>query len=224
MAISLKEKQMNPQIEQVSLQVDAGSLSAIKVSNFLSKEERDALFESVCKHQNLFQPLGPPDPDGGGTLHISLESEHITSPEIEQLLQACETLANCMKKVLPQVFDKLGVEPFPVSEIPLSIGNGLDGHTGSPHTDESGGRFKISLLYYLHKHPKVFQGGALEFFKADANLPRGYREKALSKIEHDDNLLVAFPSETYHGVTDVSLDSTKFEDGRFVIVGFLGPK
>jgi hypothetical protein len=194
------------------------------VSNFLSKEERDDLFKSICEHQNLFQPLGSTIPDGGGTLHISLEPENITTPENEQLQKAFGTLSERMKKLLPQVFDALAVKPFPVTEIPLSIGNGLDRHTGSPHTDECGGRYKISVLYYLHKKPKAFRGGALEFFKKDASSNMGHQKKPFVRLEHEDNLLIAFPSETYHGVTDVSLDSTKFEDGRFVIVGFLGPK
>jgi len=197
---------------------------ALKVPNFLTKEERDDLFASICTHQNLFQPLGIPDPDGGGTLHISLEPENIHSPEVEALQNACRIVSDRMLEILPQVFETLAVDPFPVSQINLSIGNGLDGHTGSPHTDESGGRNKVSLLYYLHKNPKIFEGGALEFFKKEEDSQLGYNESAFAKIEHEDNLFIAFPSETFHGVTDLSLDSTQFEDGRFVIVGFIGPK
>ncbi len=208
---------------KIPLAPESKSKHALKVSNFLLKEERDALFETVCKHQSVFKHLGLPDPDGGGTLHVSLGPESNGSSGIEYVRKACECLANRIEELLPKIFEVLDMEPFPVAKIPLSIGNGLHGHTGSVHTDESGGRHKISLLYYFHKVPKVFQGGALEFFAANEDSPKGHHENAFEKIEHEDNLLIAFPSETYHGVTDVFLDSTKFEDGRFIIVGFLGP-
>ena len=211
---------MNPQFEQIPLHANSEEKNALKISNFLLKEERDELFESVCKHRNVFKPLGTLDPDGG-TFHVSLGSESDGSPGIEFVRKACECVSNRIQKLLPKIFKTLNIKPFPVSKIPLSIGNGLNGHTGSVHTDESGGRFKISLLYYFHKVPKVFEGGALELFATDKDSHVGYHEKAFAKIEHEDNVLIAFPSETFHGVTDVNLDSTAFEEGRFVIVGFL---
>jgi hypothetical protein len=194
----------------------------VEISNFLSKEERDTLFDTICVHQKQFQYLSIPDEHGGGSLHLSLGPETSDRSELEPLRKACECLSNGILKLLPKVFDELGIEPFPVSQIPLSITNGLNGHTGAPHADESGGRFKISVLYYLHNSPKAFHGGDFELYKTDSDSPKGHKEQAFVHIKHQDNLLVAFPSATYHGVTDVTLDSTEFEDGRFVIVGFLG--
>ncbi len=37
-------------------------------------------------------------------------------------------------------------------------------------------------------------------------------------------LLLAFTSDTYHGVTEVCNGSGQFEDNRFVAVSFLGPQ
>ena len=194
----------------------------LQIPDFLPQQERDTLFDTVCKYQKAFQYLGIPNPDGSGTLHIPDKSEIPEAPEAEIVRKACKCLSDHILKLLPEIFEKLQIEPFPVPQIPLSIMNGLNGHTGSVHNDESGGRFKIPLLYYLHKTPKAFQGGALELFETDADNQNGYKEEAFAKIEHDDNLLIAFPSKTYHGVTDVSMNSTNFEDGRFIVVGFLG--
>ena len=219
---SEKSKKESSGFDLIPVVFGAQTKHVLKVSNFLLKEERDHLLETVCTHQSAFKPLGIPDPDGGGTLHLSLGPENNGSSEIEPIRKVCEPLANKIEALLPKIFEMLGVNPFPISKIPLSIGNGLNGHTGSVHNDESGGRFKISILYYFHKIPKVFQGGALELFATDEDAQDGYEKSPFAKIEHEDNLLIAFPSETYHGVTDVTLDSTKFEEGRFVIVGFLG--
>jgi Rps23 Pro-64 3,4-dihydroxylase Tpa1-like proline 4-hydroxylase len=197
-------------------------LHALTISDFLSKEERDTLFDTVCNNQNAFHYLNTPDGNSGGTLHLATPQESTDNAAATRIRQACKSISTRIQNILPELFPKLGIEPFSVAEIPLSVMNGLDGHTGSIHTDESGGRHKISLLYYFHKTPKAFQGGALELFETDEKSPNGYKEQAFAKIEHQDNVLIAFPSETFHGVTDVTMDSTAFEDGRFVVVGFLG--
>ena len=64
----------------------------------------------------------------------------------------------------------------------------------------------------------------LEFFATDGESPTGHRDEVLAMLEQKDNLLVAFPSQTFHGVTGVQCDSDDFADGRFVVVGFLGPQ
>lgn len=197
-------------------------LHVVTISDFLSNEERDTLFDTVCDNQNAFQYLSTPDGNGGGTLHLATPQESTDNEAATRIRKACECISTRIQNTLPELFPKLGIEPFSVAEVPLSVMNGLDGHTGGTHTDESGGRFKISLLYYFHKRPKAFQGGALELFETDEKSPNGYNEQAFAKIEHQDNLLIAFPSDTFHGVTDVTMDSNSFENGRFVVVGFLG--
>lgn len=194
----------------------------IKIANFLSQQERDTLFDSVCANQESFQHIGIPDADMGGSLHLSLKPEKHERSEVVHIREACECLSNRIMKILPKLFTNLGVEPFPVSQIPLSLINGLNGHKGTPHNDESGGRFKISLLYYFNRVPKAFRGGALEFYETDAMLQSGHSDEVFARIEHEDNSLIVFPSQTYHGVTDVQLDSDEFEDGRFLAVAFLG--
>ena len=193
----------------------------IQIPNFLSQQERNALFDTVCANQEAFQFIGLPNSNKSVSLHLHLGPEKPDDPKVMYIREACDVLSERIKNLFPNLFPTLGVKPFPVSQIPLSIMNGLNGHKGDPHMDESGGRFKISLLYYFNKVPKVFQGGVLEFYETDANFQRGHRDKASIKIEHEDNLLIAFASDTYHGVSPVQLDSAEFEDGRFVVVGFL---
>lgn len=159
-----------------------------------------------------------------GSLYLSLESDGCDRSGIGPVRKACEFLSERILELLPTLFTALGVEPFAVSEIPLTLVNGLDGHRGSPHADSIDGRFRISLLYYFHRTPEAFRGGDLEFYDADTGSSKGHSDEPLTKIDHEDNLLIAFPSQSFHAVTDVQCDSDDFADGRFSAIGFLGPK
>lgn len=116
----------------------------------------------------------------------------------------------------------LAVDPFVVTEMPLTLVNGLDGHCGLPHADSLDGRYRISLLYYFHRTPKAFRGGDLEFYETNPSSPNGHSEAALAGIDYEDNLLIAFPSHIFHGITDVRCESDDFADGRFAAISFLG--
>lgn len=210
------------QLQPIISITDLKSNNIIQIPGFLPKAERDKLFDTVCAKQKAFHRISTPGSDIKGALHLSLKPKNSEDSETALIRETCEYLSKCIMKILPKLFTSLGIEPFPVSHIPLSLINGFDGHTSLPHTDDSDGRLKITLLYYFSKIPKAFRGGALEFYETDATRQSGHSDKAVVKIEHEDNLLIAFPSQTYHGVTDVELDSIEFEDGRFVVVGFLG--
>ena len=100
--------------------------------------------------------------------------------------------------------------------------NGLDGHCGLPHADSYDDRYRISLLYYFHRVPRAFRGGDLEFYDVDTASPKGHSDETLATIVQEDNLLIAFSSQTFHGITDVRCDSDDFADGRFAAIAFLG--
>ncbi len=213
--------EQTPSVLSVS---DSKSVRMVQIAHFMPKHERDALYNAVCANQGTFQQLETPGGDGGPALYLSLESTAFDRPGVTPVREACTFLSNRIREVLPSLFTALAVEPFAVPEIPLNLVNGLDGHFGFPHADSTNGRFRISLLYYFHRVPKAFRGGALEFYAADAESPKGHSDDVHTRIEHQDNLLIAFPSHTFHGITDVRCDSDDFADGRFTAIGFLGPK
>lgn len=195
-----------------------GSVRIAHCPQFLPVKDRDVLFQAACANQELFNPPGGADSAVGSTQYWSDERD----TEDNILREAIEILRANILDRLPSIFRVLGVEPFPVPQIPLSLIHGLDGHSGSPHADSIDGRYIISLLYYFHSDPKVFRGGDLELYETDAGSASGHRVEPLARIENEDNLLLAFKSKTYHGVTDVQCDSGEFADGRFVAVSFLG--
>ena len=211
----------NEQQSGLNLASVSESVTIEEIAQFLPAHDHDELYRAACTHRELFLPPGGVGSAVGGSLYWSLETVGESS-EGNQLGEAVDALGKRILDRLPSLFTALGVEPFPVSRIPISLIHGLDGHSGIPHSDSSGGRFKISLLYYFHRTPKAFRGGDLEIYGTVPGSETGHSDEPLMKIEFEDNLLLAFPSETFHGVTEVSCDSSEFADGRFVAVAFLG--
>ena len=190
----------------------------VTIDQFLPEQERNAVFDAICASHKQFKATsysGKPS-----SFFLSLESEKLTADPLIKHLH--ERLSKRIKDQLPALFSALNISPFPVETLSLTIINGLNGHCGLPHSDESGGQYSISLLYYFHKVPKAFCGGDLEFYDTDPSTAHGHAASPYGKIKYTDNLLIAFPSHIFHGITTVQCDRGDFEDGRFVAVVFLG--
>jgi hypothetical protein len=70
----------------------------------------------------------------------------------------------------------------------------------------------VTLVYYVHREPAAFTGGALTLIEAG--------ERVTVQPKH--NRAVIFPSITFHEVEPVSMESEKFEDGRFSLNYWMG--
>jgi SM-20-related protein len=201
---------------------DLGRIPAVKITRFLPESQRDALYAAVCTNQAALQRLGASGSDAGGSFILPLEPGGTDAPGVTPIRDASDFLIQGILQLLPSLFTALDIEPFAVSRVPMTLVNGLDGHCGLPHADSTDDRYRISLLYYFHRLPRAFRGGDLEFYTEDPEFAQGDSEKAIARIEQQDNLLIAFPSNTFHGITDVCCDSSDFADGRFAAVVFLG--
>jgi len=208
-----------PGITPVSL---LRSVRAVKISRFLPMRERDALYAAACANQVAFQPPGGSGSEVGGSLYLSLEPNGCDGPGVAPVREASEFLSKRILEILPSLFRALEIEQFAVSEMPLTLVNGLDGHCGLPHADSIDGRYRISLLYYFHREPRAFRGGDLEIYEANPASPNDNEYETLARIDQEDNQLIAFPSQTFHGITEVRCDSDDFADGRFAAIAFLG--
>ena len=73
----------------------------------------------------------------------------------------------------------------------------------------------LSAVYYFHREPKGFDGGALRIYRwggGDEADPNNYRD-----LEPADNRLAVFLSWTRHEVRPVNCPSGRFEDYRFAL-------
>ena len=202
--------------------IEVGPLKVVRVSQLLPKHERESLYDAVCHEQEAFKTLNFPGSIDGMTKYLKFESNGEVGTNAILTHKAYKVLCNRIIDQLPALFEMLDIEPFDISNVPLTFNNSSHGHFGNPHVDSVNGQYQISLLYYFHGLPKKFRGGDLEFYSHDDGSPKGYSHDPIIKIDFEDNLLIAFVSETFHGVTEVLSDSDEFGDGRFVAVGFLG--
>lgn len=73
------------------------------------------------------------------------------------------------------------------------------------------GERRIGCLYYFYREPKQFSGG--EFIL--------YCDGKKHVIEPESGTMVLFPVTLRHEVYPISVPSKRFEDGRFVLAGFI---
>lgn len=220
-AIEKDYRTINTQQNNTSL-IKSDQVKIIRIPQFLSKEDNDALYKAVCKEKNTFKSYKFSESDTKTTTFLELSSKSNNNLDTILTQKAYNILTKQIIKQLPFIFNTLNIPPFPVSEIPLTFVNCSDGHYGTPHTDSINGQYQISVLYYFNCVPKIFKGGDLQIFDTDDNSSKGYNSEPLFTVNFENNILLAFPSETFHGITKVQSNSKKFSDGRFIAVGFLG--
>jgi Rps23 Pro-64 3,4-dihydroxylase Tpa1-like proline 4-hydroxylase len=224
----LTMKSLNNQFKEVkqeSLRVfESKSIKVVSISDFLPINERDALYEAVCVEQEEFKNFNPILPDIKATRFLDLSSDKVNKVKTILTERANKELSKRIVEKLPSLLGALNIKPFTVSDIQLSFVNCPDGHYGAPHADSTNGLYDVSILYYFSSLPKVFRGGDLEVFANDNNSSTGHGSEPVFTINFEDNLLIAFDSKTFHGVTKVLSDSINFKDNRFIAVGFLSSK
>ena len=127
--------------------------------------------------------------------------------------------------LLPDILPRLGMAPFTPGLFDLHVRAYLDGHFFKVHTDTRRDRPDIAsrvvtVVYYLHRTPRAYTGGALLLFDTDPDTGRFTRSR-FTQIVPEDGTLVAFPSHAYHCVTPVRCASEDFGDSRFVLNAFI---
>jgi Rps23 Pro-64 3,4-dihydroxylase Tpa1-like proline 4-hydroxylase len=111
---------------------------------------------------------------------------------------------------LPEIQARFGID-LERPEIELYVHAYNDGTRFARHSDAHGGgnwRRRISCVYYLHRRPRGFEGGALIVYDG-----RG-RAHSLEPVH---NSAIFFPSHLIHEVLPVTCQSGDFEDSRFAI-------
>ncbi|WP_338167155.1 2OG-Fe(II) oxygenase [Vibrio sp. 10N] len=194
----------------------------VMINNLLTGSQKTLLFESILHLERAFSSPGEQNLQQQSCVYLELDSPLSEVPSDSALIKALNELKQTITRLLPALFSELELIPFTVPNIKFSIANGRNGHYGLPHNDTCEGRYQLSLLYYLHKHPKPFEGGQLQLFSDDESSHMLDDTFAKATISPCDNTLLAFRSETFHGVTEVVSESDEFSDGRFVIIAFIG--
>jgi hypothetical protein len=126
-------------------------------------------------------------------------------------------LSGCVTGLVPQLVRDLPLTPFTVGALEMELVAYNDGAHFAVHTDtytgERGRRGDrvLSGVYYFHREPKMFSGGALRLHKL------GESSGSFPDIAPEQNSFVAFHSWWPHEVLPVACPSRDFADSRFAV-------
>lgn len=117
-----------------------------------------------------------------------------------------------------------GYEPFEQGAVQMNIAGHADGGFFKAHADRGPeGHMswyrRATFLYYFHKRPRRFTGGDLLLI--DTDLATQSHGPSYTRITPDDGRLLLFPSDFYHQVTPVAMESDDIEDARLAITGWI---
>ncbi len=156
-----------------------------------------------------------------GSLRLAVEPEVRRSRVLGDLGPLRPVLKRRLLDRFERLVDDLGVEPFVAGHVEVELAAHNDGDRFVLHTDtyrgenrpERGDRM-VSGVYYFHREPKAFSGGALRLHRFGATLesPQDFVE-----VEPEQNSLVVFPSWAPHEVRPVACPSKAFADSRFSV-------
>ena len=186
----------------------------VQIDNFLTVEEKNRLIDYVLKHEPDFVSTST----STGDLDYRRSMILYSFPEFSQLI------TKRIHAILPDVFRKLKLSPFPVSEIETQLTSHNDGNYYKIHNDngspETANR-EFTYVYYFYREPKSFSGGELKIY--DSKIENNFYVNADSyqTVEPRNNSIVFFLSRYLHEVLPVSCPSKAFADSRFTINGWI---
>lgn len=194
------------------------------INDFLPLELHDELLEWTIAQQSAFQPAGFYYGEGGREHAVDADSrvglKHFGIGPLET--RVGERLLERLDEIMAAAGYR-GPEPRSIEFEITASGEGA--HFG-PHLDiplgagrRTIGRNKgedrmISTVYYFHRLPKGFGGGALRLYRFGIDEEEAAEGDSIA-FEPTRNSLVAFPSFAKHAVERVSCPSGDFADYRF---------
>ncbi len=194
----------------------------VRVTDALPPDDRDRLLALARAHEAAFEPMEVVRADGSG-YRWELDPAQRRQVGLIGREEVADLMRPHLLSRLAEVFDRLLMPPFEVGELNVQMALTHDGHFSKAHVDDGGGRYRVSCIYYFHRHPKAFTGGDLLLF--DTNLADGrYNPMAFTRLVYEDNTLVLFPCPYFHEVTPVRCSSPHFEDGRFAVAAHVGAR
>lgn len=137
------------------------------------------------------------------------------SEKLSDLGPFAATITGRVREALPGMIAALGMTAFTHPRFETELVAHNDGAFYRRHKDTSRAapsaesRRVISAVYYFHRRPKAFTGGALRLYALAGG--------SFADVEPENDALVFFPSFYPHEVMPVSCPSRRFEDSRFAV-------
>ncbi|HEX5182614.1 MAG TPA: 2OG-Fe(II) oxygenase [Allosphingosinicella sp.] len=179
--------------------------------DLLDADERGALLQWALANEQRFVPAAL----GGERVDPSVR----LASSLRDLGPLDAIFRERMRDRAAGLVEMLRVSPFALSEIELELVAHNDGahfqrhedtYSGTAHSRR--GERMLSGVYYFHREPKRFSGGALRLYPFGAA-----GEDNGVDIEPEQGRLVVFPSWAAHEVRTVCVPTRAFADSRFAV-------
>lgn len=212
-----REVQQNPviQLPTVSEQGRDDLISRYAlVNNFFTQAENQQLLDYVCEKQAEFVP----------TTTSTNADNYRRSMVLHSFPEFRELIVNKIHQLIPDLLNKLKMEPFTIGEIESQLTAHNDGNFYKVHNDNGSpdtATRVLTYVYYFNREPKAFSGGDLVIY--DSKIQGKYYVKAdtFKTVEPRNNVIVFFHSRYMHEVLPVICPSQSFTDSRFTINGWV---
>ena len=190
-----------------------------RYSGFLSADEREGLLQHALELREKFKPSTLI----GGVIN----PDRRVSEKTRKLGPFRAIFEQKIGAMLDDIFRRTGTRPFEPESYELELVAHGNGAHFKPHTDipfgpgrkplggdKSGTHDRLlSGVYYFHREPKGFSGGALRLYRFGG----GDDPDDWIDIEPEQNSLVVFPTWATHEVRPISCPSGDFADSRFAV-------
>ncbi|MGD1937917.1 MAG: 2OG-Fe(II) oxygenase [Cyanophyceae cyanobacterium] len=190
--------------------------SCVKIENFLSKEENETAFKIALDNQEKFV--------GSSTTTDADDYRRSSVLYATYYENLYHSLRKRLLKMIPTVTKQLNSDPFLVSQVEMQMTAHNDecfykihNDSGSPETETR----VLTYVYYFHREPKAYSGGALRIYETDLLGPATEPSEKFIDVVPDNNTVVLFDSCIKHEVRKVSCPSRKFDNSRFTLNGWL---
>ena len=191
-----------------------------RYSSFLAEDEREGLLGWAMEHRDRFKPAkligGVVDPK------LRISERFLDLGPFRPLFE------RRIETMLDDLFRRTGTRSFEPEFYELELVAHNDGAHFTRHTDipfgpgrkplggdRSGTQDRLlSGVYYFHREPKAFSGGALRLYRFGSN---GDAPNDWIDVEPEQNSLVVFPTWATHEVLPICCPSKDFADSRFAV-------
>ena len=178
--------------------------------DFLAPAAAARLLDHARERRAAFVPTAV---RAGGERRV--DPSHRVSLGLRDLGETGPLLERRLREAANEVTAAIGMTPFATSHVELHLVAHGDGAFYGRHIDtrmasEAKNIRMLSGVYYVHREPKAFTGGALRLHALGAP-PR------FVDIEPVHNALAVFPAWVPHEVLPVAVPSGDFMDARFAV-------
>lgn len=207
---------------------ESGPVRFVLNDDFLNVKQLDTVWEELKTNYQCFKPSkvngreqakGKINPDVRSSLIMNIKS----IPNIHAFF------LDQIKQQLSDILPKIGLEPFDIGKEELQLTMHGDGDHFRIHRDNEpynhnhnkNSNRLVTFVYYFYRRPRAFSGGDLILHDSEQNSDGS--SSSFTRIKPEHNSVLFFPSDAYHEVIPVQLDSTDYRDSRFTLNGWFHP-